>query len=131
MKPAARRRALVVGVGLLVALLVGGRWLALETAERAWGVSLPGGSAYLVARDFAHEEVLQFLMERTPEDVKLTQACELGDEGAFRALLATTTLCPALSSKSRMVAWTAISSSTIRIVATADPPRRTPALNCL
>jgi len=52
-KPAARRRALVVGVGLLVALLVGGRWLALETAERAWGVSLPGGSAYLVARDFA------------------------------------------------------------------------------
>ena len=53
MKPAARRRALVVGVGLLVALLVGGRWLALETAERAWGVSLPGGSAYLVARDFA------------------------------------------------------------------------------
>jgi ankyrin repeat protein len=27
-------------------------------------------------------------MERSPEDVKLAQACELGDEGLFRALLA-------------------------------------------
>jgi len=52
-KPVVRRRALLVGVGLLVAVLVGGRWLALETAERAWGASLPGGSAYLTARDFA------------------------------------------------------------------------------
>ena len=53
MKPVVRRRALLVGVGLLVAVLVGGRWLALETAERAWGASLPGGSAYLTTRDFA------------------------------------------------------------------------------
>ncbi len=53
MKPVVRRRALLVGVGLLVAVLVGGRWLALETAERAWGASLPGGNAYLTARDFA------------------------------------------------------------------------------
>ncbi len=53
MKRVVRRRALLVGVGLLVAVLVGGRWLALETAERAWGASLPGGSAYLTARDFA------------------------------------------------------------------------------
>jgi uncharacterized protein UPF0182 len=52
-KPVVRRRALLVGVGLLVAVLVGGRWLALETAERAWGASLPGGAAYLMARDFA------------------------------------------------------------------------------
>jgi len=52
-KPVVRRRALLVAVGLLVAVLVGGRWLALETAERAWGASLPGGSAYLTARDFS------------------------------------------------------------------------------
>jgi hypothetical protein len=52
-KPVVRRRALLVGVGLLVAVLVGGRWFALETAERAWGASLPGGTAYLTARDFA------------------------------------------------------------------------------
>src|SRR5207249_1980675 len=52
-KPVVRRRALLVGVGLLVAVLVGGRWLALETAERAWGASLPGGTAYLTTRDFA------------------------------------------------------------------------------
>src|SRR5258708_3395387 len=48
----------------------------------------PKRTPHMIARDFEHEEVLQFLMERTPEDVKLTQACELGDEGAFRALLA-------------------------------------------
>src|SRR5260370_28799312 len=48
----------------------------------------PQRTPHMVARDFGHEDVLQFLMERTPEDVKLTQACELGDEGAFRALLA-------------------------------------------
>jgi hypothetical protein len=47
----------------------------------------PQRTPHLVARDFGHEEVLQLLMARTPEDVKLTQACELGDEGAFRALL--------------------------------------------
>jgi ankyrin repeat protein len=47
----------------------------------------PQRTPHLVARDFGHEEALQFLMARTPEDVKLTQACELGDEGAFRALL--------------------------------------------
>jgi hypothetical protein len=40
------------------------------------------------ARDFGHEEVFEFLMERSPEDVKLAQACELGDESVFRALLA-------------------------------------------
>src|SRR6266550_1656727 len=52
-KRVVRRRALLVGVGLLVAVLVGGRWLALETAERAWGASVPGGGAYVTARDFA------------------------------------------------------------------------------
>lgn len=41
-----------------------------------------------IARDFGHEEVFQFLMEHSPQDVKLAQACELGDEETFRALLA-------------------------------------------
>src|SRR5437588_9251908 len=48
----------------------------------------PKRTPHMIARDFGHEDVLQFLLERTPEDVKLAQACELGDEGAFRALLA-------------------------------------------
>src|SRR3989475_3006145 len=51
-KPVVRRRALLVGVGLLAPLVVGRRGRALETAERAWGASLPGGTAYLTARDF-------------------------------------------------------------------------------
>jgi hypothetical protein len=46
-----RRRSwlLVAGVAL-VAVLVGGRWLALETAERAWAHTVAGGDLYVTAR---------------------------------------------------------------------------------
>ncbi|HEX8896205.1 MAG TPA: ankyrin repeat domain-containing protein [Terriglobales bacterium] len=44
-------------------------------------------TAHSVARDFGHEQVLQLLMERTPEDLKLALACELGDEAAFQEFL--------------------------------------------
>ena len=45
-------------------------------------------TAHSVARDFGHEEVFQLLTERTPEDLKLALACELGDEAAFHEFLA-------------------------------------------
>jgi ankyrin repeat protein len=48
----------------------------------------PRRTAHLVARDFGHDEIFRLLMESTPEDLKLTLACELGDEDAFRALMA-------------------------------------------
>jgi ankyrin repeat protein len=41
-----------------------------------------------IARDFGHAEVFQYLMQHSPQDVKLAQACDLGDEETFRALLA-------------------------------------------
>ena len=41
-----------------------------------------------VARDFGHEEIFQFLMDHSPKDVKLAQACQLGDESLFQAMLA-------------------------------------------
>jgi Ankyrin repeat len=44
-------------------------------------------TAHAVARDFGHEDVFQLLLERTPEELKLALACELGDEGAFRDFL--------------------------------------------
>ena len=44
-------------------------------------------TAHAVARDFGHEEVFQLLMQRTPEDLKLALACELGDDTVFRAFL--------------------------------------------
>jgi Ankyrin repeats (3 copies) len=44
-------------------------------------------TAHSVARDFGHEDIFQLLMERTPEDLKLALACELGDEAAFREFL--------------------------------------------
>jgi ankyrin repeat protein len=45
--------------------------------------------AHQVARDFGHEEVFELLMKRTPEDLKLALACELGDEAVFREFLST------------------------------------------
>jgi hypothetical protein len=44
-------------------------------------------TAHSVARDFGHEDIFQLLMERTPEELKLALACELGDEAAFREFL--------------------------------------------
>jgi ankyrin repeat protein len=44
-------------------------------------------TAHTVAREFGHEDVYQLLMERTPEDLKLSLACELGDAAAFRDFL--------------------------------------------
>jgi ankyrin repeat protein len=47
----------------------------------------PHRTAHSVARDFGHEDVFQFLMERTPENLRLALACELGDEASFRDFL--------------------------------------------
>ncbi len=44
-------------------------------------------TAHSVARDFGHEDVYQLLLQRTPDDLKLSLACELGDEAAFHAYL--------------------------------------------
>jgi ankyrin repeat protein len=43
---------------------------------------------HAVAREFKHQDVFQLLMDRTPDDLKLALACELGDEALFRRLLA-------------------------------------------
>ena len=44
-------------------------------------------TAHAVARNFGHEELFKLLMERTPEDLKLALACELGDESTFQMYL--------------------------------------------
>ncbi len=46
-----RRRLYVTGAILLVVALVGGRWLAVETAERAWDRTFTGGTALVDARN--------------------------------------------------------------------------------
>ena len=58
-----RRSWLVTLAALLVVVLVGGRWLALETAERAWAATFPGGAVLIEARTLArlmHVFVLVF-----------------------------------------------------------------------
>ncbi|HEY7192770.1 MAG TPA: UPF0182 family protein [Gemmatimonadales bacterium] len=53
MTRANRRRLYLIGAGLLVAALVGGRWLAVETAERAWDRTFAGGEAVIAVRDLS------------------------------------------------------------------------------
>lgn len=43
----------MIGAALLVAALVGGRWLAVETAERAWDRTFAGGATLIAARNLA------------------------------------------------------------------------------
>jgi ankyrin repeat protein len=45
-------------------------------------------TAHMVAREFGHEEIFRFLMDRSPPELLLVQACELGDEATFNAMLA-------------------------------------------
>jgi hypothetical protein len=47
----ARRRLYLTGAILLVVALVGGRWLAVETAERAWDRTFTGGTTLVDARN--------------------------------------------------------------------------------
>ncbi|HXV90117.1 MAG TPA: UPF0182 family protein [Gemmatimonadales bacterium] len=53
MSPARRRWAWAVAAGVVVTLLVGGRWAAIETAERLWAATIPGGETYLDGRALA------------------------------------------------------------------------------
>ena len=42
-----RRWALLGAAAVLVVALIGGRWSAMQTAERAWAATIPNGAAYL------------------------------------------------------------------------------------
>src|SRR5262249_43947466 len=43
-------------------------------------------SAHRVARKFGHDEVYRLLMDRSPDEVKLIEACWLDDEATLQAL---------------------------------------------
>jgi ankyrin repeat protein len=45
-------------------------------------------TAHVAARSFGHEELLRELVDRSPLELRLTVACELGDEAAVQSLLA-------------------------------------------
>ncbi len=46
-------------------------------------------SAHQIAKAFGHEHVFQFLMECSPNEIKLITACRLGDEATTNSLLTT------------------------------------------
>src|ERR1700733_1057974 len=43
---------------------------------------------HMLAREFGHDEVFRLLMERSPVELQLAQACEMGDEAQAGELLA-------------------------------------------
>jgi ankyrin repeat protein len=45
-------------------------------------------TAHAMAHEFGHEELFRLLMERSPARLKLALACELGEEGLVREMLA-------------------------------------------
>ena len=45
-----------------------------------------GKTAHTIAHEFGHPDVLQLLMDRSPNELRLAVACELGDEAAVRDL---------------------------------------------
>jgi ankyrin repeat protein len=46
-----------------------------------------GKTPHVVAREFGHDEVFRVLIERTPDELQLALACELGDEPMVTSLL--------------------------------------------
>ena len=66
-------------------------WFPKRDARAAGTIylSLLGANrtAHTVARDFGHEEIFRLLMDHTPVDLKLSLACELGDEAIFQEYL--------------------------------------------
>jgi hypothetical protein len=44
-------------------------------------------NAHMLARQFGHDDVFALLMEKSPAELKLTVACELGDEPLVRSLV--------------------------------------------
>jgi len=87
-------------------------------------------TAHSVARDFGHEDIFLLLMKRTPEELKLALACELGDEAAFSEFLskhpdAATTLSEADKSKLPNAAQTN-NTEAVRLMLEAGWPVDTP-----
>jgi ankyrin repeat protein len=75
-----------------VATRVSGEWFPMRN-PRAGGhiyIWTLGGhkTAHVVARDFGHPEIVAILMERSSDELRLSVACEMGDESLVRALLA-------------------------------------------
>jgi hypothetical protein len=74
-----------------IRMSVSGEWFPMKNPEAGGTIYIwtlgKHRTAHSVARDFGHEEIFALLMERTPEDLKLALACELGDEAIFRKFL--------------------------------------------
>lgn len=45
-------------------------------------------TAHVIAREFGHPDIVQLLLEHSPDELKIVVACELGDEELVRTLIA-------------------------------------------
>lgn len=83
-------------------------------------------TAHLIGREFGHEAIFRLLMDRSPNELELALACEIGDEASFKALLAMhPNLAQTLSNEDRRkVAYAAQSNNTeaVRLMLEAGWP---------
>ncbi len=74
----------------LIRMRVSARWFPKQNPGSGGTIytwTLGGNkTAHQIAREFGHQEVLALLLERTPDELKLTVGCELGDPGILNSL---------------------------------------------
>jgi ankyrin repeat protein len=67
------------------------RWFPKEDARAGGCIYFytlgVNSTPHALAREFGHEEIYRLLMERSPDELKLSLACEVGDEETFRDIL--------------------------------------------
>jgi ankyrin repeat protein len=67
------------------------RWFPMQNSRAGGHIYIwtlgHNKTPHQVARQFGHEDVFRLLMDRSPEELKLAQACSLGDEETFEKLL--------------------------------------------
>ena len=83
-------------------------------------------TAHIIAREFGYEDIFRLLLDRSPDELKLALACELGEESIFKSLLASHANLVQMLSESdrRKVAYAAQSNNTqaVRLMLAAGWP---------
>lgn len=72
-------------------MTVSGQWFPMRDSRAGGTIYIwqlgRNRTAHTVARDFGHENVFDFLVKHTPEDLQMALACELGDSELLRRSL--------------------------------------------
>ncbi|HEY4100443.1 MAG TPA: ankyrin repeat domain-containing protein [Gemmatimonadales bacterium] len=87
-----RARALVERDPTVVERIIGPRHFPMQNPRAGGSIYVwtlgQGKTPQMVAQEFGHRDVYDYLMDHSSNDVKVTQACLLGDEALFEQFMA-------------------------------------------